>query len=129
MALMSIDHIVIRVKDLDEGIAAYRDRIGLTLERVGENEALGIKQTFFPLHNGGYVEVVAPLDAESAVGRALESRGEGVHSIVFSADDVAATAAQMKENGVALIGEGAPQVFVHPKSSHGVLLQLTETKR
>ena len=67
--------------------------------------------------------VVGP---ESAVGRALEGRGEGIHTVAFAVDDLALTVQHMKDNDVRLIGEGGPQVFVHPKSAHGVLIQLTQ---
>ena len=96
------------------------------MDRVAESAELGIKQAFFNLPDGSYIEVVAPTDPGSAVGRAVESRGEGIHSIVFAVDDVAAKSAELKGNGAQLIGEGGRQVFVHPKSAHGVLVQLTE---
>ncbi len=123
--LKRVDHIVVRVKDIDAGIASYQ-ALGLELERTAESAALGIKQAFFPLGDGSFIEVVAPVDDQSAVGKALESRGEGVHSVVFAVDDVATAAANMKDKGARLLGEGSPQVFVHPKSTHGVLVQLTD---
>ena len=58
MAITGYDHLVVRVNDLDEGIATYRDRLGFTLDRTDESEALGIKQAFFNLPNGGFIEVV-----------------------------------------------------------------------
>ncbi|MGK0169869.1 MAG: methylmalonyl-CoA/ethylmalonyl-CoA epimerase [Gammaproteobacteria bacterium] len=125
MALQGIDHIVVRVRDFEQGVASYRDGLGLALDRITESEDLGIKQAFFNLPQGGFIEVVSPTSPDSAVGKAIESRGEGIHSIVFSADDVASTAAAIKESGGQLIGEGQRQVFVHPKSTHGVLVQLT----
>lgn len=126
MALTGFDHLVIRVKDIDDGIATYRDKLGLTLDRTAESEALGIKQAFFNLPGGGFVEVVAPTDENSAVGRAVAGRGEGVHTMAMSVDNLAETIESMKAAGVQLIGEGGPQVFVHPKSTHGLLLQLSE---
>ena len=125
MALTGFDHLVVRVNDIDEGIATYRDRLGLTLDRTDESEALGIKQAFFNMRTGGFIEIVAPTSADSAVGKALEGRGEGMHTIAFEVDDLAATCEAMKEGGAQLIGEGGPQVFVHPKSTHGILLQLS----
>ena len=126
MAITGYDHLVVRVNDLDEGIATYRDRLGLVLDRIDESDALGIKQAFFNLPNGGFIEVVAPTDENSAVGKAIAGRGEGMHTIAFEVDDLAATCADMKDVGAQLIGEGAPTVFVHPKSTHGILLQLSE---
>jgi methylmalonyl-CoA epimerase len=125
MALTGFDHLVVRVKDIEAGIATYRDGLGLELERTDESEALGIKQAFFQLPGGGFIEIVAPTDPESAVGRALESRGEGIHTMAMEVDDLEGTVAAMRDAGIRLIGEGGPQVFVHPKSTHGILLQLT----
>lgn len=126
MAINKFDHLVVRVSDLEAGIKTYQDTLGLTLDRTDESEALGIKQAFFNLPGGGFIEVVAPLSAESPVGRSLESRGEGIHTIAFEVDDLQETCAALKEAGARLIGEGSPQVFVHPKSTHGILLQLGE---
>ena len=125
MTLAAFDHLVIRVSDLDEGIKTYRDTLGLKLDRTAESAALGIKQAFFNLPDGGFIEVVAPLEAQSAVGQALEKRGEGIHTVAFAVEDLQAACATLKAGGVRLIGEGGPQVFVHPKSTHGVLLQLS----
>lgn len=125
MAITGVHHIVIRVEDIDAGIATYRDTLGLALDRTDQNEALGIRQAFFNLPGGAFIELVSPLGPESAVGKALASRGEGIHTIAFGADDVAATAAAIKDQGGQLIGEGGRQVFVHPKSTHGLLLQLS----
>ena len=99
MALTGFDHLVIRVKDIEAGIATYRDGLGLELERTDESEALGIKQAFFQLPGGGFVEIVAPTDPESAVGRALESRGEGIHTMAMEVDDLDGTVAAMRDAG------------------------------
>lgn len=126
MAITGVHHIVVRVRDLDEGIATYRDGLGMTLERTAETEALGIKQAIFPLADGGFLELVAPTNPDSAVGKALEGRGEGIHTVAMAVDDLGKTVEQLKASGARLIGEGGPQVFVHPKSAHGVLVQLTQ---
>lgn len=127
MAITGVDHIVIRVKDLDEGIASYRDNMGMELERTSESAELGIKQAFFPFADGSFLEIVAPLSGDSPVGKALESRGEGIHTISFAVDNMEQTVKDMEAKGVRLIGAGGGgPVFVHPKSAHGLLLQLTE---
>tara|TARA_Y100000031_G_scaffold148427_1_gene184741 strand:- start:12771 stop:13172 length:402 start_codon:yes stop_codon:yes gene_type:complete len=126
MAITGVDHVVVRVNDIDEGISTYRDKLGLELERTAESAAIGIKQAFFQLADGGFLEVVAPLSADSPVGKALERNGEGIHTVALAVDDLDATVKAMQEGGAQLIGVGGPQVFVHPKSAHGVLVQLTE---
>ena len=128
MALTGFDHVVVRVKDFDQGVATYKDTLGLELDRTAESEALGIKQAFFMLPDGGFLEVVAPTGPDSAVGKAVEGRGEGIHTFAMAVDNLEQTVADLKAGGAQLIGEGGPQVFVHPKSAHGVLLQLTEKK-
>ncbi|MBU4318437.1 MAG: VOC family protein [Proteobacteria bacterium] len=128
MGITGMDHIVVRVKDIEEGIKTFRDKLGMTLERTSESEAMGIKQAFFPFPNGGFLEVIAPLGPDSPVGKALEGRGEGIHTMSLAVDDLSATVKTMQDSGAQLIGVGSPQVFVHPKSAHGILLQLTERK-
>jgi len=128
MTMNGVDHVVIRVKDIDQGISTWRDKFGMDLERTAESEALGIKQAFFPMANGGFIEIVAPTNDESAVGRAIESRGEGLHTLAMEVDDLDATVKDLESKGVKLIGVGGPQVFIHPKSANGILVQLTPRK-
>ncbi len=128
MGIKGMDHIVVRVKDIEEGIKTFEEKLGMTLERRSESEAMGIKQAFFPFSNGGFLEVVAPLSADSAVGKAIDNRGEGIHTVSLEVDDLSATIKKMQDSGVQLIGVGGPQVFIHPKSAHGILVQLTERK-
>ncbi len=125
MAFRGVDHIVIRVKDIDAGIETWRDKFGMELERTAESEALGIKQAFFQLDNGGFIELVSPTSDESAVGRAIASRGEGMHTMALEVDDIDETVKHLEESGVQLIGVGSPQVFIHPKSANGILVQLS----
>jgi len=128
MAITGIDHVVIRVNDLDVAIESYK-KMGMELTRTLETPAIG-KQAIFRLPNDTFVELVAPLSPDSAVGKALEKRGEGVHTVCFSVDDLNDTTSVMKDNGAAVIeAEGLEGIaFVHPKSTHGVLLQVTEKK-
>ncbi len=125
MAFKGVDHLVIRVKDIDTSIETWRDKFGMELERTAESEVLGIKQAFFQLDTGGFIELVSPTDNESAVGRALESRGEGLHTMALEVDDVDAMVKQLQDKGVKLIGVGTPQVYIHPKSANGMLVQIS----
>ena len=125
MSLKRVHHLVVRVKDLEQGIASYK-AMGLKLDRQSENAALALKPAFFSLPDGSYIEVCSPTDPNSAVGKALEARGEGIHSIVFAVDSIPQAYEDMKSRGVSMIGEPGKQVFVHPKSTHGVLVQLTD---
>ena len=128
MAIKGLDHVVIRVEDFDAAVATWKDKLGMVLDRTDESEALGIKQAFFNMDNGGYVEIVAPTNADAAVGKALASRGEGLHTLALEVDDLDATIKDFEASGVQLIGVGSPQVYVHPKSANGMLLQLNQKK-
>ena len=128
MAIKGVDHVVIRVEDFDAAVATWKDKLGMVLDRTDESEALGIKQAFFNMDNGGYVEIVAPTNADAAVGKALASRGEGLHTLAPEVDDLDATIKDFEASGVQLIGVGSPQVYVHPKSANGMLLQLNQKK-
>ena len=55
MAIKGVDHVVIRVEDFDAAVATWKDKLGMALDRTDESEALGIKQAFFNMDNGGYV--------------------------------------------------------------------------
>ena len=128
MAIKGLDHDDIRVEDFDAAVATWKDKLGMVLDRTDESEALGIKQAFFNMDNGGYVEIVAPTNADAAVGKALASRGEGLHTLALEVDDLDATIKDFEASGVQLIGVGSPQVYVHPKSANGMLLQLNQKK-
>ena len=125
MSFTGMHHMVVRVKDFDEAVKTWRDRFGLELDRTDVNRVLGIRQAFFNLANGGFIEIVAPTNDDSAVGKAVDSRGEGMHTMALEVEDIDATVKRLEENGVALIGVGGPQVFIHPKSANGILVQLT----
>lgn len=126
MAITGIDHVVIRVNNLDAAIESYT-KLGLTLTRRLETPAIG-KQAVFQLPDGTFIELVAPLSPDSPIGKALSTRGEGVHTVCFSVDDLGETTDGFNANGAVVIeAEDLDGIaFVHPKSTHGVLVQVTE---
>ena len=83
---------------------------------------------FFDLPNGGFIEVVAPTGPESVLRPALDKSGEGVNLMCFACEDLAKTVEQLKANGVRVIEDDPTHIMVHPKSTHGVLMQLVEKR-
>ncbi|MBI4340420.1 MAG: VOC family protein [Chloroflexi bacterium] len=123
-----LDHVVLAVKDLDAATANYRDTLGMKFDRTAVSQALGIKQAFFRTEDGHFIELAEPLGPDTPVGRALERRGEGVYLIALAVKNMAQRVQALKAKGVQLIGGDKPgdQVFIHPRSARGVLVQLVE---
>ena len=124
-----IDHIVVRVKDLDQGLRDYQDKLGLAASKEPEERAdLGMRRAIPPLGDSGrFIELAEPLGDGGAIGKSLERQGEGLHLVALAVDDLAAEAEAMRAGGANLI-EAGDMIFVHPKDSHGVLYQLIERK-
>ena len=132
--LKQIEHIAIVVQDLDGALKVYRDALGLPLLRVEEVPAERVKVAFLALpHGEGHIELVQPTDSESGIGRFLAKRGEGIHHICFRVEDIAAAMARLADSSMQTIEQeprvgrdGQKYAFVHPKTAHGVLIELYE---
>jgi methylmalonyl-CoA/ethylmalonyl-CoA epimerase len=132
--LRQIEHIAIVVQDLDAALKVYRDALGLPLLRVEEVPAEHVKVAFLALPQGeGHIELVQPTDSETGIARFLAKRGEGIHHICFRVDDIAAAMARLTDSSMQTIEQeprlgrhGHKYAFVHPKTAHGVLIELYE---
>ncbi|MET4700380.1 methylmalonyl-CoA/ethylmalonyl-CoA epimerase [Constrictibacter sp. MBR-5] len=123
-----IDHIVVRVKDLDATLKDYETKLGMKASKGPEDQPhLGLRAAILPLGDGGrFIELVEPL-GDGAIAKSLAKFGEGVHLVALAVDDLKVAAAEMKGNGARVI-ETQGQVFIHPADGHGVLYQLIERK-
>ncbi len=126
-----INHIAIVVKDIDQALAVYRDALGLHLENVAEETAEAVKVAYLPTASGE-IELIQPTTADSGVAKYLAKKGEGLHHICLEVDSIEATTQQLVAQGLQVLGEvrtnqrGDKYIFVHPKSAHGVLIELYE---
>jgi methylmalonyl-CoA/ethylmalonyl-CoA epimerase len=127
-----IDHIAIVVEDIDAALAFWRETLGLELDHVEDIPEQKSIVAFLPT-GGSEVELVKPTTDDSGVARFLQKRGPGMHHICFEVDDIQATLAQLRGKGVRLINEtpissadGKKLAFIHPESTHGVLVELYE---
>jgi methylmalonyl-CoA/ethylmalonyl-CoA epimerase len=127
-----LDHIGVAVESLEKGKAFYQT-LGLgnmSVEKVAsEKVTVGI----FELDNGARIELLEPTEAESPVGKFIKNRGPGIHHICLKVSDIRATVKALKAQGVQLINEeprlGAHNklvVFIHPKSTGGLLIELSQ---
>lgn len=125
-----LHHVGQVVEDLDAAIADYERIFGM---RVTIREQLVEQDVEAAMleSGGGRVELLRPTDPEGPVARFLEARGPGMHHVAFAVPDVAAALAEVAAAGGELIDErpriglgGHTVAFVHPRSAHGVLIEL-----
>lgn len=126
-----MDHIGIVVQDLDTALQTYCELLGFRLlQRLALTEHL-IEAAFLDSGNSA-VELIAPTDTTSGTARFLQTRGEGIHHVCFEVEDINATLATLTEEGVRLIDTAPRQgvhglvAFVHPKATHGILIELLQ---
>jgi len=129
---MKIDHIGIATRQLDEGLAVWRDALGLTVDATEEISEQGVRVAMLAIGDT-HVELLEALNPDSAVGRFLAKRGPGIHHIAIKVDDINASLADLKNKGARLIDEtprvgagGCLVAFVHPSTTNGVLLELVQ---
>ncbi len=128
----AIHHIAIAVNDLEAALAFYRDALGLEVSERREVPEEGVEIAFLPAGEGE-IELLRPLGPDSSVARFLEKRGEGLHHICLRVENITAAMERLRAAGATLLSEeprvgadGTRYVFIHPKSAHGVLLELYE---
>lgn len=133
LSISGLDHIGVAVKDLDGAIGLYRDVLGLKFEGIHVLAERGVRVAFFSTGSKARIELLEPLDNDSAIAKFLSSRGEGIHHIAVKVEDIEAMLEKLKQKGLTLIdekpragAEGKKIAFVHPKSTRGVLLELCE---
>ena len=128
----TLDHIGIAVSDLSQALAFYRDALGLAVEPPEDVPSQRVRAHFVPVGEAA-IELLEPTSADSPIAKFIEKRGPGVHHVTLRVDDIAAALARLKSRGVRLIddqprpgAEGALIAFVHPASTHGVLVELKQ---
>jgi methylmalonyl-CoA/ethylmalonyl-CoA epimerase len=126
-----VNHIAIVVEDLEKALGVYRDVLGLPLEHIAEEPAEQVRVAFLPTATGE-IELIQPTSADSGVAKFLAKRGEGLHHLCLEVESIEATTHEMAARGLEVLGQvrtnqrGEKYIFVHPKSAHGVLIELYE---
>lgn len=130
--LTEIDHIAIAVHDLEAAIGWYRDVFGATVVHRETVEREGVEEALLKVAES-YIQLTRATRPDSAVGKFLEKRGEGVHHIGYRVDDIEAALEALTDQGGQLVGEaprpgsrGTTVAFVHPKSAFGTLIELVQ---
>jgi methylmalonyl-CoA epimerase len=129
-----VEHIAIVVQDVDAALKVYRDALGLMLLHTEDVPAEKVRVAFLELPQGnGHIELVQPTDQETGIARFLAKRGEGIHHVCFRVADIAAAMDHLTASGMQIMEKeprlgrhGQKYAFVHPKTAHGVLIELYE---
>jgi methylmalonyl-CoA/ethylmalonyl-CoA epimerase len=131
----TLDHIGIAIGDLDTALRFYRDGLGLEVLPPEDVPSQQVRVHFLPLGESS-LELLEATSDESPVGRFVQKRGPGIHHITLRVDDIRAALAHLQARGIRLIDDeprtgagGALVAFVHPSSTGGVLVELTQNSK
>ncbi len=127
-----LDHIGIAVKNLEKGLEFYK-ALGFTNMTTEEVKSEKVRTGFLKLQNQSNLELLEPTSDDSVIKKFLEKKGPGIHHICLRVKDIDAVVANLKIQNVRLIGD-APKIgahncrviFIHPASTGGVLIELSE---
>ncbi|CAC9973449.1 methylmalonyl-CoA epimerase [Flavobacterium panici] len=127
-----IEHIGIAVKNMDDANVLFEKMLGVPSYKMEAVESEGVLTSFFQTGNNK-IELLVATNPESPIAKFLEKKGEGIHHIAFDVDDIHAEISRLKSEGFVLINEvpkkGADNklvVFLHPKNTNGVLVELCQ---
>ena len=134
MKYLGIDHLGIAVHDLETAMATYRDSLGFAILGTESLPERGLDVAFVDAQNSR-IELLAPQHEQSEISAFLAKRGEGLHHVCMRVSDIDKAVAKAKAKGLTVVGSGITRgahgrrvAFIHPKSTHGILLELVEEK-
>lgn len=129
---MTIDHVGIAVRSIDEALAFYGEVLGLVPVHRAVVEQEKVEAAVLPAGEGR-LELLEPTSEDSVIARFIERRGEGIHHLAVEVEDIESAAEAARRAGRRLVvdrvqvgAEGYRYVFVHPRDTGGVLLELVQ---
>ncbi len=127
-------HLAIMVRRLEDAETALRLLTGLVVERREDVPSEGVRVGFVPVGRGA-IELVQPIGAGGPLGRFLDERGEAVHHLALAVPNVIDAMLGAREAGLRLLdpsprsgADGTRVAFIHPRSTHGLLIELVERR-
>ncbi|KRD11686.1 methylmalonyl-CoA epimerase [Flavobacterium sp. Root901] len=127
-----IEHIGIAVKNMNDANELFEKLLGVPSYKEETVESEGVLTSFFQTGTNK-IELLTATNPESPIAKFLEKKGEGIHHIAFDVEDIHAEISRLKNEGFVLINEtpkkGADNklvVFLHPKNTNGVLVELCQ---
>lgn len=133
--MRKIEHIGIAVDNLDDATRLYEKLLGVPAYKTEQLLSEGVNTTFF-ISGPNKIELLEATNSESVIAKFIAKKGEGIHHIAFEVDDIVDEIVRLKKEGFVVLNEipkiGADNkwvVFVHPKSTNGVLIELCQEIR
>ncbi|WP_057937626.1 methylmalonyl-CoA epimerase [Algoriphagus resistens] len=133
--MRKIEHIGIAVKNLESSNSLFKKLLGKKHFKIEEVEGENVATSFFQVGETK-VELLQATDESSPIAKYLEKRSEGVHHIAFDVEDIYSEVERLKAEGFEILNEtpklGADNklvVFLHPRSTNGVLIELCQERR
>ena len=129
--LKRIHHVGIVVRSIEAAYAFYRDTLSLRVHKEDIIPDQGVKAALLTIGQSE-IELLEPLSTDTGVARFLEQRGEGLHHLCFATDDISGEMEAARAKGLRLLdqqprrGLAGMICFVHPQSSHGVLIEYAQ---
>jgi methylmalonyl-CoA epimerase len=126
-----IHHVAVVVASIESSLPLYRDLLGMELETVMDIPTDRVRIAFLGVGESK-VELVQPTDDTTGVARFLATKGEGFHHVCYEVANLSEELTRLAIEGVELIdsaprrGAEGPVAFIHPRSGHGVLIELIE---
>jgi len=132
MEILKIDHLGIAVNSIDDGKFFWSDVLGLRFEGSETVETQKVTTAFFPVGESE-VELLESTSPDGPVAKFIEKKGTGFQHVAFRVENIEDALKELKEKGIQLIDQqprigagGAKIVFLHPKATGGVLVELCE---
>ncbi len=132
--MRKIEHLGIAVKDLTASNELFSKLLNVPPYKTESVESEGVNTAFFQMGETK-IELLEATNPDSPIAKFIEKRGEGIHHIAFDVTDIYAEVARLKAEGFTVLNEtpkpGADNklvVFLHPKSTNGVLIELCQEK-
>ncbi|HZY81253.1 MAG TPA: methylmalonyl-CoA epimerase [Cyclobacteriaceae bacterium] len=133
--MKKLEHIGIAVKNLEESNRLFERLLGVSHYKIEEVESEGVRTSFFMVGDVK-IELLEATRDDSPIAKFIDKKGEGLHHLAFATDDIKNEMTEKKDKGFQLLSD-APKngadnksiVFLHPKTTNGVLVELCSDQK
>ena len=132
MKILGIEHLGIAVESIDKSAPFWKHILQIAHSSTEDVIDQGVITDIYDTGNGK-VELLEPMGDDTPIGKFLNNRGPGIHRVCLEVSDINSAIKELKENNINILSEkptigaeGYKVVFIHPKSTGGVLVELAE---